>query len=163
MGIRTTLFICVFAGILGAARVATADKAVLGYLENAQIFPGAFPMEAKLDTGADNSSVHARISRRWKKGGVAWVSFTIENKAGATLKLEKPVERTARVRQHFGPVDKRVVVLLDLCVGSVRRTVQVNLVDRKSFRYKLLIGRSFMANHIVVDPAARFTTAPACR
>ena len=162
MGIRMTLFIGVFAVVLSAARVASADKAVLGYLENALIYPGAFPMEAKLDTGADNSSIHAHIARRWKKGGITWVSFTIENKAGATLRLEKPVKRTVRVRQHSGDADKRVVVLLELCVGTVRRTVQVNLVDRDVFRYKLLVGRSFLANHIVVDPSLKFTFAPNC-
>lgn len=163
MAIRTIFFTCAFLTALGLTSQAGAKPSVFGYLENALVYPGAFPVEAKLDTGADHSSVHARIVRRWKKGGLDWVAFQIENKAGGSLRLEAPVERTARVRQHSGDAERRVVVLLELCVGTVRRMVQVNLVDREVFRYKLLIGRSFLANHIIVDSAARFTAEPACR
>jgi hypothetical protein len=32
------------------------------------------------------------------------------------------------------------VVDLELCLGDVKRTVEVNLVDRSNFNYPLLVG-----------------------
>ncbi|MNG21953.1 hypothetical protein D3C84_1063850 [compost metagenome] len=55
-------------------------------------------------------------------------------------------------------ISKRPVVDLELCLGDVKRTVEVNLTDRSSFNYPLLIGakalREFKA---AVNPARRFT------
>ncbi|MOA17556.1 hypothetical protein D3C78_1378200 [compost metagenome] len=61
-------------------------------------------------------------------------------------------------------ISKRPVVDLELCLGDVKRTVEVNLTDRSSFNYPLLIGakalREFKA---AVNPARRFTAGkPDC-
>jgi hypothetical protein len=56
------------------------------------------------------------------------------------------------------------VVDLELCLGDVKRTVEVNLVDRSNFNYPLLVGakalREFKA---AVNPAEKFTAGkPSC-
>jgi hypothetical protein len=56
------------------------------------------------------------------------------------------------------------VVDLELCLGDVKRTMEVNLVDRSSFNYPLLVGskalREFKA---AVNPAKKFTAGnPDC-
>ncbi|MNR48119.1 hypothetical protein D3C85_1673140 [compost metagenome] len=61
-------------------------------------------------------------------------------------------------------ISKRPVVDLELCLGDVKRTVEVNLVDRSSFNYPLLVGskalREFKA---AVNPAKKFTAGkPDC-
>ncbi|WP_308700608.1 RimK/LysX family protein, partial [Pseudomonas ceruminis] len=61
-------------------------------------------------------------------------------------------------------LSRRPVVDLELCLGDEKRTVEVNLVDRSSFNYPLLVGakalREFKA---AVNPAKRFTAGkPDC-
>lgn len=120
-------------------------------------------MEAKLDTGADNSSIHARILKREKKGGQDRITFEVTNKPGAKMIFDEPVTRIAQIRRHAGKKQERPVVMMDICLGSIRRKVEVNLVNRKDFSYKLLIGRSFLAKYALVDSSTRFTSKPACR
>lgn len=119
-------------------------------------------MQAKLDTGADHSSVHAHISKRQQKAGQDWITFEISNKAGAKAVFETPVHRIAKIRRHSGKVQERPVVYMEICLGPFRRKVEVNLVDRKNLTYKILIGRSFLANYGVVDSSITFTSSPNC-
>ncbi|MNN29972.1 hypothetical protein D3C81_1436000 [compost metagenome] len=61
-------------------------------------------------------------------------------------------------------VAKRPVIELDLCLGGIQRTVEVNLADRSSFNYPLLIGaRALRDFGAAVNPARRFTAGkPNC-
>lgn len=59
---------------------------------------------------------------------------------------------------------KRPVVDMELCQGDTKRSIEVNLIDRSSFNYPLLIGakglREFSA---AVNPARRYTAGePGC-
>lgn len=72
------------------------------------------------------------------------------------------LHRIARIRRHGGRVEERDVVMLGVCLGSVQRTVEVNVVDRSGFDYPVLIGRSFLAGIFVVDPGERFLLTPDC-
>mgnify|MGYP006322332773 FL=1 len=56
------------------------------------------------------------------------------------------------------------MIELDLCMGKSLQSVEVNLTDRSSFEYPLLIGsealKSFSA---LVDPSLKFAAGkPAC-
>lgn len=158
------LAFCVVAvAVLFSGGAFATERAVLGYLENALLYPGAFPIQAKLDTGADHSSLDARIIKRERRKGEDWVIFEIENKKQQLQRFERQVTRTARVRRHSGELQSRPVVRMDICLGQIRREVDVNLVDRQGLNFKMLVGRSFMAGHILVDPSARFTTQPKCQ
>lgn len=145
-----------------AAIAAERDTVVLGWVETARIAGGALRLEAKLDTGADHSSIHAPAPEAFERGGEEWVRFRLVDDAGATATLERPVERIARVRSSTGAVDARYVVRLIVCVGPIEREVEVNLNDRGAMVYPLLIGRSFLAGRAVVDPGRRHAAAPAC-
>ncbi len=138
------------------------DLPVFGYLENALIQPQAFPIRAKLDTGADNSSAHATMFERFERDGKPWIAFTVESIDGRELRMEKPVVRTARIKRHSGKPQLRSVVSMRVCVGNISREVQVNLVDRSKLKYNLLVGRSFMSGHLLVDPSKQFTSEPHC-
>jgi hypothetical protein len=52
--------------------------------------------------------------------------------------------------------------MMGLCVGTVYRETQVNLIDRKNFNYQMLIGRRFMEGKVVVDPGRTFIAKPRC-
>ena len=55
-------------------------------------------------------------------------------------------------------VAKRPVIDLEMCLGDVKRTVEVNLTDRSSFNYPLLIGAKALREFgAAVNPARRYT------
>ncbi len=147
---------------LGIADNAHADKTTFGYLERVVIYPGSILMEAKLDTGADNTSIHATNIKLGTRGGKQWVSFDVVSKANVTQHFEKPVVRIARIKHRSGPPQERPVVSFEICLGSLKRPVDVNLVNRDRFEYHILVGRSFLAGHVLVDSGVEFTTEPAC-
>lgn len=148
---------------LGVTEMAVADTPTFGYLERVMIYPGPTAIEAKLDTGADNSSIHATNIKLGLRGGKQWVSFDVVTKANVMQHFEKPVIRIARIKQRSGPPQERPVVSFEICLGSIKRSVEINLVNRDRFEYRLLIGRSFLAGYVLVDSGAEFTTEPVCR
>ena len=149
-------------GPVDAASGTKESPQVFGYLENAMIMPAGLLLKAKLDTGADHSSVHAKIVERFTKDGQSWITFDVESVDGREVRLSEPVFRTASVKRLVGKPQKRPVVMLTICVGKINRRVEVNLMDRTKLKYNLLIGRSFMSGYMAVDPAKRFTKKPNC-
>ncbi len=137
-------------------------ETLAGWVERARVYPSGLALRAKLDTGAMNSSLHTRDLKRFERSGATWVLFQVTDHHGTSVEIQRPVIRTARVKRPSGESQERPVVILGICVGKVRKDVEVNLVDRSKFLYPLLLGRSFLAGDLVVDSARRYTLAPAC-
>lgn len=50
------------------------------------------------------------------------------------------------------------MIEMPICLGEEERTIEVNLTDRSTFSYPLLIGASAMRDlGAAVDPAERYT------
>lgn len=137
-------------------------KNTFGWVERAALEPALFIVHAKLDTGADNSSLDASNIEEFDKDGAKWVRFTISNRYKNTFIIEKPVRREAIIRRHGGKHQRRKVIRLGVCLGDQFLETDVTLVDRRSFDYQMLLGRSFLAGYAVVDPAITYTSSPAC-
>lgn len=135
---------------------------VAGWLETVRVYPANMLLTAKLDTGAKNSSIKADIVEILKREDGAWVRFTITNKKGKTVTLERPVVRTAKIKSRRGGYIERPVVLLGICLGNAFKKVEVNLAPRENFNYHLILGRSFLQNAFYVDVDRKFTTKPTC-
>ena len=70
----------VVAALLLGPRVAEADERdIFGWVERVVLREAGFELKAKLDTGAETSSLDAVDIRRFKRGGESWVRFTIED------------------------------------------------------------------------------------
>jgi hypothetical protein len=156
------LFQIVF--VLGFAATLSADsKQIVGVIENARILPGDIVIPAKLDTGADNSSLNVRQLTEFEREGGRWVRFEVTDRDGKTVTVERKLLRTAKIKRHQGSRQERPVVRMGICIGNYYKEVEVNLVDRSRFTYQLLIGRSFMKGGLVVDPSVEHTIEPECR
>lgn len=156
------LFQMIFA--FGFVAALSADsKQIVGVIENARIFPGEVIIPAKLDTGADNSSLDVRQLTGFDRDGENWVRFLVADRDGKVVTIERKLVRNAKIKRHQGPRQERPVVLMGICVGNYYKEVEVNLVDRSRFKYQLLLGRSFMQGGIIVDPSLKQTVEPECR
>lgn len=139
------------------------DKVAIGWLEKASIYPSELVLIAKLDTGAKNSSLNASHIIEFTRDDERWVRFVVADRTGHKVSFERKVHRAVRIKTHGVTPQSRVVVILGICLGAVYKEVEVNLIDRSDFNYPLLLGRSFIAGHFVIDPSRKFTTKPLCR
>jgi hypothetical protein len=142
---------------------AAQEKQVIGWIEKVRIHPGNLILRAKLDTGAENSSINALSITDFVRDGKKWIRFGVSNLLGEQVILEREMIRMAEIKRKGTESQKRPVIHLGICLGGIYREVEVNLVDRSKFDYWMLIGRSFMEGHFVVDPSVAYRTEPHCR
>lgn len=162
--VRSTALLLLAIGLPISTATASTEMRqleILGWIEKVRLAPGDLEIQAKLDTGADHSSLNAPDPEEFERGDDTWVRFSVENQDGIRQEFEKPVQRMVRIRSASG-VGRRYVINMDVCLGGIMREVEVNLADRSSLSYQMLIGRSYMKDHILVDSAREYTLEPDC-
>jgi len=142
--------------------VAGSSKEIVGWAENVYLFPGHIALKAKVDTGAEISSVNCECHSFFKRDGAPWVRFSIRTNEGEPLTLERKIVRTVKIKRHYGEVQERPVVKLGICLGGVYREAEVNIVDRSGLEYPMLIGRNFMGDKFLVDAKKQYINPPHC-
>ena len=131
-------------------------------------------LKAKMDTGAQTASLSARDIELFKRDGEAWVRFRLAAKDADDKLHEHVLARISKIKNRAdegdddpsaAEVSKRPVIDLQLCLGNQLRTVEVNLTDRSSFNYPLLIGAKALRElQAAIDPAKSFTAGkPKCK
>lgn len=146
----------------GSAR-AQQGKLIFGWVEEVVISRAAFTLHAKLDTGADTSSLDAQKIERFEQDGEPWVRFTISGEEpGQRERIERPLSRDVLIKRHKGPSQRRPVVVVPVCIGPFLMDIEVSLIDRSHFNYPVLIGRSAMEGIAVIDAERALTHEPEC-
>lgn len=156
--------------LLGAAAARAAEtsprpaqqREAVGFVERVRLYPGNLLVHAKIDTGARTSSINVPEYERFTRSGRLWVRFSLTNRDNETITFERPIVRMARIRDLTGPTQTRPVVILGICVGHVFRISEVNLSNRSGFNFQFLVGRRFLRQLVVVDPARQYTVEPKC-
>lgn len=138
-----------------------AEQYTVGWIEQVAV-NGDFLMHAKIDSGADNSSINLVNPQYYEKDDVRWVRFNITNREGQTKTFDKQIVKTTSIKTKDGGRQKRDVIELSLCLGTTQKTVKVNLVDRSHFKYQLLVGRSFLSPDFLIDPSHKYMVKPHC-
>jgi len=134
----------------------------LGWIERAHLYPGKLPLDAKLDTGAQTSSLHCKC-QPFTRDGHKWVRFQVKAADGRTAIFERPIVRIANITRQNRPDEIRPVVMIGLCLGNRYREVEFTLVDRTGFEYPLLVGRNFLRREkILVHSGKKRVHDPAC-
>lgn len=137
-------------------------KETIGWVENVGVSRANNIVKAKIDTGADSSSLHCDCITTYERDGDSWVKFSITDINGKTISHDKKITVNVKVKRHFGEVQQRYAVRMGFCIGSQYGETDVSLVNRSGFNYELLIGRKFLKDRFIVDPAKTFTTQPSC-
>ncbi|MCL6271602.1 RimK/LysX family protein [Sansalvadorimonas sp. 2012CJ34-2] len=126
------------------------ETKILGGVETLGLPSAGMALDARIDTGAELSSLDARNIKDFKKDGKDWVSFELVNRGGGCTKnMELPVERYVRVKRHGAESQCRPVVCLPVVMGSDQRSTPFTLTDRRKFEYPILLGRSFLSGLLV--------------
>jgi hypothetical protein len=133
--------------------------AIVGEREWALVEPGNVILEARIDTGAETSSIHAEDIQLVEKDGKRWVRFNlIHPETSAKIALERRLHRRILVKSKAGgPDDRRYVVRMWVTLGEERVWLDVSLSDRDDFEFPLLIGRNMLMDNFTVDVSRRHT------
>lgn len=162
MGTRKPLHYLIFAACAWASTSAVAQPTVVGWIEQVTLGSEALVIPAKLDTGADVSSLGVSGLTWIHRADGDWVAFDVVGKHDRRVHIERKVQRVARVKKAAGGVQERPTVLLGVCLGDTYRVTEVNLTDRTGFKLPFLVGRSFLTGRFAVDPSRMDTIEPAC-
>lgn len=121
------------------------DMLVIGEAEMTEVPIIDAYWRARIDSGATTTSIHAVNIDEFERDGEEWVRFTARNDLLETEhEVELPVSRVAFIQKRgTDEKQRRPVVMMELRIGSVTRTEEVNLTDRTNFEFPLLIGRNF--------------------
>jgi len=127
---------------------------VYGWREDIEIkgFPGK--LQAKLDSGALTSSIHAEEKQFFERDGKRWVSFLVkDNRKDKTTggRLEAPLVRIAKIKEPGGVSVAREVVLLSFRLGDRKFRGEFTLNNRGNMLSPVLIGRSIIRDLGWVD------------
>lgn len=116
-------------------------------------------LKAKIDTGAQTSSLHAWDVEPFERDGIQWVRFEIHPLQRSTrdaVVAELPVHDHRSVRSSNGAEQERYVVLMDLRLLDRTITAEVTLTRRDAMGYRMLVGRQALEQGFLVDSAASY-------
>lgn len=131
-------------------------KITLGAVEDVVISPWGISFPARIDTGADLSSLDAR--ELVVRNNVA--EFKLGKRWGGR-KVQLPVTEWRHIQTAMG-IEKRPVVEIPICLGSKHFPTLVTLKDRSEMMYPFLVGRSALKDGYVVDASRSRAARPLC-
>lgn len=122
-------------------------------------------LKARIDSGANTSSLSAQDIRTFERDGDSWVRFklglTDDDVAIDSVRdkwIEAPIEREVKVTQANGSQSRPVVSLL-MTLGPIREQVEFTLADRTELNYPVLLGRRFLMDIAIIDVAEHYLHA----
>ncbi len=136
------------------------SSTLAGWREWVQLSDIGVPwIKAKLDTGAQTSSIHAYDVEAFDRDGEAWVRFTVRPWQRSTedqTVVESPVHDIRKVRSSSGHVEERFVVRMRVVLVDREVEAEVTLSNRDQMGFRMLIGREALRHGFDVTSSRSF-------
>lgn len=144
-----------------ALPVSSDPVQVYGWREWVTVSDGThqLKMQAKLDTGALTSSIHAEETKLFERDGKKWVRFVVTDprtKDSKRMRIEAPLVRIARIKEPGGESEEREVVRLSFKIGDRNMRAEFTLNNRVNMLSPVLIGRRTLSEMGWVDPSRAY-------
>lgn len=109
-------------------------------------------VKCKIDTGARTSALDV-VNLVELPGDVAQFDVVMSRGTKRRLRtVEAPILRRSKVRSSLGHPHDRLVVAATVMIGPVSTTIELGLVNRRNMLCRMLLGRSALVGHFLVDP-----------
>lgn len=142
------------------ARPVTSDPVqVYGWIEKVVVADMKDPLVAKLDTGAQTSSIHAESQQLFERDGKKWVKFVVSDtrEEGAKhYEMEAPLSRIVSIKEPGAESEERNVVRLSFKIGERQIKSEFTLKNRSNMLCPVLIGRTTIKTLGWIDPSRTY-------
>ena len=136
------------------------SNTLAGWREWVQLPDVGIPwIKAKLDTGAQTSSLHAHGIEVFERDGIDWVRFRVrpwQESGDDEVTVECPVHDRRKVRSSSGHVQDRFVVQMKVILVGHEVDAEVTLTNRDLMGFRMLIGREALRRGFVVASGQSF-------
>ncbi len=128
-------------------------RIIVGALEWVYLPIATHHYQARIDSGATTSSIHADNILRFERDGKKWVRFELrEDDDSEPIEIETPLTRMVLIRQaSAGETERRPVVTLTVNLGGLQQNSEFTLTDRSKMTYPVLLGRNFLQDVTLID------------
>ena len=121
------------------------------------------PIKAKVDTGARTSAIHAWNVEEIDVDGVTRVRFGLHPRQrddAYVITAEADLVEWRDIRSSNGDDERRPVIMTELALGGISYPIELTLTDRDRMGFRMLLGRTAMADRLVVDPGGSHLLGP---
>ncbi|SFK29701.1 Uncharacterized conserved protein [Nitrosomonas aestuarii] len=137
----------------------TKDKrTILGGLEYVYLDPPGISLSARIDTGAQTSSLNALDMVEFERDGKPYIKFNIiDPNTEEKIELTRRIRGHTKIKKHKIESQRRPIVRLRVKLGDIDEQISFTLIDRSKFKQQVLIGRNFLRDLAIVDVSKEFT------
>lgn len=120
-------------------------------------------IDAKIDTGAASTSIHAhKIWTEKDMDGNEILKFQLFDPKhprydGTIHSCNSFHQKT--IRSSNGKKEKRYVLKTITVLGNKRRKTDINLTNRKKMKFPVLVGRRLLRNGFLIDVSKKYLTS----
>jgi hypothetical protein len=122
---------------------------------------GVRGLSARVDTGAQTSALHVENVEPLSGSRVRFDVRLRRDEPSARVTVETKVSRRTRVRSSSGHTEPRLFVKAHVRLGGREQLIEVGLVDRRGMLFRMLLGRSALHGHFLVDVTKRYALGAA--
>ena len=109
-------------------------------------------IEAKIDTGANRSSIHCSKIEHKDYEGVDSIIFSIPLAGnGEETSFHSADFFKKKIKSSSGHVEERYIIKTTVVLFGKRFKTSFSLTDRTDMKYPILLGRKLLAGHFIVD------------
>jgi hypothetical protein len=116
-------------------------------------------IKAKIDTGARTSALHAFKLAPFMEDGKQMVRFSIhpyQRNVELVKECVAEVVDQRWVSDSGGHREKRYFIVTTVTLGERQWEIEVTLTNRDNMKFRMLLGRTALANQFIVDPGASY-------
>jgi len=131
---------------------------VIGYIETVDLPElELFGLDAKIDTGADSSSIHCD-DMIIDGDMVSFLLYDEVHKSYHGKKITLPIAKRKKVKSSNGKSQERIFIKTLIKLGCKSYEAEISLSNRENMKYPMLVGRRFMSHRYLVDVSHRYIT-----
>jgi len=135
-------------------------KAIIGWREWVRLPQfGVHHIKAKVDSGARSAALHAFSVEPYTERGVLRVRFKLHPlKKRPELIKECDAEVVDRrvVSDSGGHRERRFVIVSEIVLGQFCWPAEITLTDRENMMFRMLLGRTTLEQHFLIDPMSSY-------
>ncbi len=139
------------------------EKKVIGWREHIALPDlGSAELDAKIDTGARTSALHAVDLAVEDRDGEEWISFHVPHLGEArSVRHSARVIDKRKIKNTSGIAQVRYVIRTTLVLGNKQWQVEVSLADREKMKFDIILGRTAIRRRkLLVAPGKSYLAGP---